>query len=138
MSLRTSKNKNASMRKADAYFSKYIRLSHSDRNGYCTCVTCGNRKHWKQMHCGHWRRRGLQPTRYDSRNCAPQCVHCNHFRSGEPERFEEFIKIRFGEDVVEELRLKSLMRSGRKQKHFEQIAKKYYHKVKQLETISIN
>lgn len=84
------------------------------------------------MHCGHWRRRGLQPTRYDERNAGPQCVKCNHFRSGEPERFEEHIRAQYGEKVVEQLRMKSLMRSKRSKGDYDAIAQEYYEKLKQV------
>lgn len=34
-------------------FSKYIRLKYADKNGNCTCVTCGVVKPWKEMQAGH-------------------------------------------------------------------------------------
>lgn len=102
--MRQSKNKSLARKKSDKYFSKYIRKKYAKFNGSIQCITCGNWKHWKKMHCGHWRRRGLEPTRYDERNVAPQCVKCNHFRSGEPERFEEAIRIKYGKEVLDEIR----------------------------------
>jgi hypothetical protein len=130
--MRRSRTKSLSMAKADRYFSEYIRRSHADANGMCRCVTCGSVKHWKEMDCGHWRRRGLQPTRYDERNVSAQCTRCNHFRSGEPERFEEYLRQKYGSKIVEELRLKSLMRQKRTQDDFEQIALEYKKKLRGL------
>lgn len=118
------------MAKADKYFSMYIRRIHSDGYGHCRCVTCGRVKHYKQMQLGHWRRRGLQPTRYDERNCAPQCVRCNKWRSGEPERFEQYLLQKYGKDIVEEIRQRSLFRQKRTQADFEWIAQEYYQKLK--------
>jgi hypothetical protein len=132
MKTRTSKSKSLSMEKADKYFSLYIRLKNADENGICRCITCGNHKHYKDIQLGHWRRRGLQPTRYDERNCAPQCVRCNKLRSGEPEIFEEVLKQNLGEKLVEEIRLKSLMRQKRTQTDFEYIALEYKQKLEEL------
>lgn len=120
------------MKKADKYFSLYIRLRNAINGQYCQCVTCGSVKHYKEMQLGHWRRRGLQPTRYDERNCAPQCVRCNKWRSGEPERFEEYLVQKYGKDVVDELRQRSLFRQKRTQKDFEWIALEYYQKMKSI------
>ena len=132
MGLRPSKNKNAAMAKADKYFSLYIRL-YNAVNEMCQCVTCGTWKHYKEMQLGHWRRRGLQPTRYDERNCAPQCVRCNKWRSGEPERFEDHLLQKYGKETVEEIRQRSLMRQKRKKEDFDWIAVEYYQKFKPLQ-----
>ena len=42
------------VKKLDAVFSQYIRLSNTDKHGYCTCVTCGKKYFWKQIQAGHF------------------------------------------------------------------------------------
>lgn len=71
---------------ADEWFSKYIRKYHSDKQGLCTCYTCGVKIPWHQgrrMNCGHFQSRGKLSTRWHPDNARPQCVRCNKYRSGE-------------------------------------------------------
>lgn len=133
--LKPAKSRSAARERADRYFSLFVRASRSV-NGRCQCVTCGNWHPWKtpdkQLQLGHWRRRGLEPTRYDERNCAPQCKRCNYFRSGEPERFEEYILQTYGKEALEDVRTKSLMRSNRTSFDYDIIAQEYKDKFNQV------
>ena len=91
------------VKKLDTVFSKYIRVSNADKNGYCTCVTCGVVKHWKEIQAGHFMSRKLYSTRGDEHNVKPQCVGCNMFRQGEQYKYSLFL----GKDEAEVLYLKS-------------------------------
>tara|TARA_R100001460_G_scaffold94390_1_gene136470 strand:- start:391 stop:789 length:399 start_codon:yes stop_codon:yes gene_type:complete len=91
------------VKKLDTVFSKYIRISSADKNGYCTCVTCGVVKHWKEIQAGHFMSRKHYSTRWDERNVASQCVSCNMFKQGEQYKFSLFL----GKDQAEVLYLKS-------------------------------
>lgn len=133
--MRQSKNKKAARDKADKYFSLYIRKQAATTGGYCQCVTCGKWKFWKQIDCGHWQRRGYEGTRYDQRNAAPQCRHCNYYRQGKPEIFEDYIRQKYGQSVVNELKWKAKARTKRKQKDYEWIAKEYKEKIDNLEPL---
>ena len=62
---------------ADKLFSEYIRRRTADGNGIVTCVTCGKKDHWKQMHCGHYVSRAKFGTRYLAINANVQCPGCN-------------------------------------------------------------
>lgn len=80
----------------DKIFSQSVRLVYST-NGYCTCFTCGDTHHWKEIHCGHWISRQRLSTRWDTDNCRPQCAGCNLFgkitgQAGEPYLFAEALK----------------------------------------------
>jgi hypothetical protein len=46
---RAKSERQKAMEKADAYCSKYVRLSHADKNGMCQCYTCKVIEHWKKM-----------------------------------------------------------------------------------------
>ena len=61
------------VKKLDAVFSQYIRLSNADKNGYCTCVTCGKKYFWKQIQAGHFMSRKHYSTRWLEDNVKPQC-----------------------------------------------------------------
>ncbi|MCP4336252.1 MAG: hypothetical protein GY679_00155 [Mycoplasma sp.] len=64
------------MKLADMYFSRYIRLIHSE-DGFCTCHTCGTIKEIKEVDNGHYIKREHKSVRYDENNCRPQCKTCN-------------------------------------------------------------
>lgn len=80
---------------ADKWFSIYIRLRDSE-DGYCTCITCGAIKSWKEVDCGHWIKRQHMGTRFDERNCAAQCKKCNYFEQGRSAEHEQYIVKRYG------------------------------------------
>ena len=91
------------VKKLDTVFSKYIRISSADKSGYCTCVTCGVVKHWKEIQAGHFMSRKHYSTRWDERNVASQCVSCNMFKQGEQYKYSLFL----GKDQAKVLYLKS-------------------------------
>ena len=55
------------------------RMEEADEDGYCTCITCGVVKHYKEMQGGHFIERGRMNTRLDHWNIWPQCPGCNMF-----------------------------------------------------------
>lgn len=130
--MRKSKNKSLSKKKADKYFSEYIRRSHSTPNGLAKCVTCGKMDSWRSLHCGHFMSRRYQSTRYDEKNCAPQCISCNTFNQGEQFRFGQWIDKTYGEGTAERLEQKSKMLCKRTQADFEAIAGEYARKLGEL------
>lgn len=87
----------------DRPFSELIRLKYSDDNGYCRCVTCGSVHFWKDIDCGHFQPRARIATRFDERNCRPQCTRCNYYRHGEPDIFREKLIEIYGLEVVIEI-----------------------------------
>lgn len=96
-------------KEADKYFSLMIRQRDADKDGFCRCVTCGTRKHYREMDCGHFISRRHKATRYDPRNCSAQCKGCNNF--GQGRQFEHGIVIdkQYGGGTAEKLLLKSKM-----------------------------
>ena len=71
----------------DAIFSRVIRLSFADENGNVQCYTCPRKDHYKKMQNGHFVPRQYLATRYDERNCRPQCYACNMLLNGQPSTF---------------------------------------------------
>ena len=119
------------MKKADKYFSEYIRRSHA-KNDLCKCITCGAIKHWKDIHCGHFMSRRYQATRYDEKNTAPQCAGCNTYNQGRQYEFSRWIDATYGEGTADNLLMKSQMLCKRTKYDFEQISEEYKQKLKQL------
>lgn len=89
--------------KLDAIFSKYIRWSHADYNGYCTCFTCGKVKEVKKIQNGHFIPRNILITRFDENNCRPQCVGCNMYGNGKFVDFRENLVKEIGEKKVKDM-----------------------------------
>jgi hypothetical protein len=93
----------------DRIFSEYIRLSKSDGNGYCQCITCGNIYHWKELHCGHFIGRANKAVRFNEMNCNPQCVRCNSFRNGEHHIYRRVLQEKYSYKAVEKLEHEALI-----------------------------
>lgn len=74
----------------DAIFSQCIRRGNADYRGYVTCATCSQVGHWREFDNGHFQVRGNMATRYDPRNCAPQCISCNRIQSKIDENGDEY------------------------------------------------
>jgi Bacteriophage Lambda NinG protein len=72
----------------DIYFSRYIRIKHSDREGYVKCFTSGRRMRWEELQCGHYISRSHLSTRWLDLNCRPQSEHDNCALSGNLEVFK--------------------------------------------------
>lgn len=114
------------IKKLDDIFSEWVRRSHANSHGLCKCVTCFNFHHWKEMDCGHYLSRENMSTRWDEKNVAPQCFHCNRLEDGRPDEFRDYLVLKYGEDEVLELEARS--RSTLKYFRWELEAKIEYYK----------
>ena len=72
---------------ADKLFSEFIRRKYADGNGIVKCYTCPNMAPWKELQNGHFVSRTHLSTRWDDRNCRPQCFPCNVWRRGNMDVF---------------------------------------------------
>ena len=121
-----------SKKKADKFYSIWQRMKDADSNGIVTCLTCGCRKHWKEMHCGHYIPRNILTTRWYYKNTAVQCPGCNLFGNGKPDIFAIKLIDIYGDGVLQELHdLRNAIRPM-KQFEFEEIAMEYKLKVDAL------
>jgi len=116
------------VKKLDTIFSKYIRISNADKTGYCTCVTCGVVKHWKEIQAGHFMSRKHYSTRWDVANVKPQCIGCNMFKQGEQYKYSIFL----GKYVSEVLYLKSKETVKFTNYELEEMIKDYIDKLKSI------
>ena len=87
----------------DRVYSIYIRNKYADKDGYCTCVTCGVKKHWKELHNGHFVSRTHNILRWDDRNCHPQCMGCNVFKKGNMVSYSVFMERMYGQGIIQTL-----------------------------------
>lgn len=81
----------------DKWFSLYIRNKYPKR-----CFTCG--KSGVALQCGHFVPRQYLVTRWEEKNCRPQCVGCNIFGNGKVLDFEDNLVKELGREEVEALK----------------------------------
>ncbi len=77
----------------DAIFSKFIRQKYANQEGMADCYTCGQRKLVKELQNGHFVSRSYLATRYDERNCRPQCAGCNIWGGGRTVEFARKLEL---------------------------------------------
>jgi len=118
---------------ADNWFSIYIRLLNSE-NGYVQCCTCGKIEYWKSSTCGHFQKRGKPMTRFNEKNCAPQCVKCNGYNDGEQHKHAKYIDAKYGAGTADHLEALAGIRGQKLHTKFalKEIAKEYRLKAKAL------
>tara|TARA_R100001440_G_scaffold6819_1_gene13750 strand:+ start:2739 stop:3137 length:399 start_codon:yes stop_codon:yes gene_type:complete len=71
------------IKRLDTIFSLYIRLRDADKNGFCTCITCKKKYHYKELDAGHFLSRRHFSVRYDTENVYSQCRYCNRYNAGQ-------------------------------------------------------
>jgi hypothetical protein len=121
--------------KADKWFSIFIRLRDSDENGYVKCVTCKRVNFWKNIDCGHHFKRQYQSLRYNEKNCAGQCKHCNCFEQGRDADFKIAIIEKYGQREYDLLESGKRQLFKRSKLELEFLAKEYQKKAIELAKI---
>ena len=102
--LRRSKNRTNYKKRLWDIFSKYIRRKYADHAGNLVCVTCGEVKHWKQMHAGHYIAKNMGSGIYfEEKNVHPQCPRCNLWLRGNLAQYALFLLKTYGPQILEEL-----------------------------------
>lgn len=94
-------SKSVLIKEADKWFSYYIRLKYSDKNGYCRCISCGKIYFWKNIQNGHYMSRRYMSTRFSEDNCRPQGVECNIFNQGAIQMYRRALMKEIGEQRVD-------------------------------------
>lgn len=67
---------------ADDVYSKWLRQSNADKDGFVICYTCDEKLRPQDAHCGHYVKRGNLFLRFDNRNTRVQCEGCNVYKDG--------------------------------------------------------
>lgn len=93
-------------KKADAIFSKYIRLRDATKKPdgwYAKCITCGVEKPVAQMQAGHFVTRSCNLLRFNEQNVNAQCVGCNMFKAGDQYQYAKNLDLKYGTGTAESL-----------------------------------
>ncbi len=88
-------------------FQRLVRMLHADKNGNCTCVTCGKVLPWNDsgMNAGHYVSRSRHATVFHFINCHPQCASCNAHKGGNTAKYEQFMLSKYGSERVSDLQI---------------------------------
>jgi hypothetical protein len=88
------------------WFSKYIRLKYSDKEGYCYCYTCDKRMFWKGdgAQAGHFNQGRGNSILLNEKEVRPQCEICNCYHYGEQHEFGERLRKEIGEKEFQEVK----------------------------------
>jgi len=99
----------------DKEFSRFVRLTAADDNGWVTCPTCGRYSQWNDaMDCSHGIPCGNYNVRWDLRNVIVQCMQENRNRH---KFFENGLKVldilieRWGEEEIAQMKAISKMKN---------------------------
>jgi len=84
-------------------FSVSIRQRGMDDYGFNRCITCGVRKHWKELQAGHFIPGRHNAILFEERGVHPQCYHCNVGLKGNPRKYDAFMRKTYGAKVIKEL-----------------------------------
>ena len=87
--------------------SEYIRRKHADADGMVQCTTCSSKKHWREMHAGHFIPKTFDAVYFIEENIWPQCPKCNTWRHGALMEYTLHIIDTYGRETVEWLQGKA-------------------------------
>jgi len=85
------------------YVSPYIRLRDTDRRFEIQCCTCKTKKHWKEMHAGHFKHGNTKKSYFYEKNVHGQCAGCNTFKGGELAIYAVFLEKKYGYGILQEI-----------------------------------
>ena len=116
---------------------KLVRLKAADSDGYASCVTCGARKHWKELQGGHWIERGKQATKIMEENIHPQCQGCNgfgmKFHTHVKDAYSQYMREMYGDDFCDQMLIDSNKPVKRLRADLEDLKREYTEQIKQLQ-----
>ena len=125
------KTKTSAQLKQECYkaVQKLARLAASDDNGYCSCVSCGVTKHYKDMQGGHFIPKGNSSYwALEIENVHPQCAACNMWgmkHGSAAQAYTLFIEDMYGRAFVEEMLAKKATPVKRYKADYEEILSEF-------------
>lgn len=89
-------------------YSEYIRLSHADKAGMVSCISCDEKHFWSgtgKLHNGHFfSKKYYSCIEFEELNTHPICSTCNRMQSsGEGYRYYLNLVKKYGAKVIQEL-----------------------------------
>ena len=122
-------SRSAAIKRADLWFSRYVRKSAANKYGQAKCFTCGRSGDWKhEMQAGHFQSRAKYTTRWSEMNVKCQCVRCNISNGGQQYQFGINLDKRYGEGTAQSIVEESNKLSKYSTQEIIQIADEYRNK----------
>lgn len=118
-------------KKAWVLFSQWIRMDASI-NGEAECVTCGEKKPWRELQAGHFIPGRHNSILFDERGVHPQCYHCNIGLKGNPRKYDAYMREVYGEGVIRDLEMLDTIPYQFKPIELKERIKTYTEKLKEL------
>lgn len=94
-----------SLKTADSWFSKFIRIRDADSRGILFCISCGEPVFWKKADAGHFIKRQHKSLRFNEKNTNSQCKNCNWLKQGNDINYAKGLDKKYGTGIIEELEL---------------------------------
>lgn len=98
-----TKTRSQLVKELDAIFSRYIRMRDADKNGICSCITCGDKKPRKEMQACHFISRWVYRYRRSEMNVRAWCYKCNVLLKWNYIPYTLFMIKKYWEDKVREM-----------------------------------
>lgn len=110
------------LNKCQKLFNEYIRLRDLAGCSHFRCISCGQIKDERYLHCGHYYNVGhFDGLRFDEDNAHGQCNHCNTFLHGNLIEYRKNLLMKIGAERFNLLEIRSgvYRRSGNKWNRFD-------------------
>lgn len=131
--MRKSKNNSAYKKRLWKLVSEYVRRKDADKNGYVRCISCGAKKHWKDLQAGHYIPKSRGNCIYwEEKNIHPQCSYCNLYLHSNHNPYALALIEKYGQDILKELEWKSHQTCPMGQKEYLKLIEEYQLKLKNL------
>ena len=121
-----SDKRKAAERTAWKWFSLWVRLRDASSCGVVQCFTCSTIKPFREMQAGHYRSQGARHgLKFNEKNCEPQCVSCNMYKSGNLAIYAERLIQKHGTKIFDELAIANQLFGRISETGYRELAKKY-------------
>jgi len=118
-------------------FSDYIKLRDAlESTGTVdkvVCCTCLKKYPVKGMHGGHFNPGRHNSILFEERGVHAQCYYCNIQRKGAPREYDTFMKMRYGQEVIDELDSKAKETKQMKWCDYKEVYDLYTEKIKNVQ-----
>jgi NinG protein len=126
-------------KKAWSALSKAVRYAHAYDGDNCSCVTCGQTKHWKEQQAGHFIPKAQGNAIYfEICNVHPQCYRCNINLGGNGAEYYPYMLKTYGQGMIDRLKEKQQTIVKFKTYDYEDIEKHYKEEFKRIEELRKN
>ena len=96
-----------SLKTADKWFSKFIRIRDADKDGIIRCISCGQPVYWTKADAGHFikKLKKYKSLWFNEKNVNGQCTNCNWLLQGNDINYAIGLEKKYGRGIIEELEI---------------------------------